>query len=122
MNSSRKLFALLLSAACSAPAQSPEVTIQEPQPVRFLGPVLKPFHLQRRIVSPVNLTNSPRLESLVRGGNLYLSVQDVIALVLENNLDIAIQRYGPFSPARFCAARRAAVSCAASERPSMRAR
>ena len=33
---------------------------------------------------------------LVRSGNLYLSVQDVIALVLENNLDIAVQRYSPF--------------------------
>jgi outer membrane protein TolC len=51
--------------------------------------------MERRIVAPVRLTNTPRLESLVRGGNLYLSVQDVIALVLENNLDIAIQRYGP---------------------------
>jgi len=38
----------------------------------------------------------------VRGGNLYLSVQDVIALVLENNLDIAVQRYSPFWLARFC--------------------
>jgi outer membrane protein len=36
------------------------------------------------------------LESLVRAGNLYLSVRDVIALVLENNLDIAVQRYSPF--------------------------
>lgn len=45
---------------------------------------------------PARLANSPRLESLVRGGNLYLSVQDVVALVLENNLDIAVQRYSPF--------------------------
>ena len=30
------------------------------------------------------------------GGNLYLTVQDTIALALENNLDIAVQRYGPF--------------------------
>ncbi len=57
---------------------------------------MRPFHLERRIVSPAVLTNTPRLESLVRAGNLYLSVQDVIALVLENNIDIAIQRYGPF--------------------------
>ena len=42
------------------------------------------------------LANSGRLESLVRSGNLYLSVQDIIALVLENNLDIAVQRYSPF--------------------------
>ncbi len=32
----------------------------------------------------------------MRGGNLYLTSQDVIALVLENNLDIAVQRYSPF--------------------------
>src|ERR1051326_3487837 len=43
----------------------------------------------------INLTNSTRLESLMRAGNLYLSMQDAIALALENNLDIAIQRYGP---------------------------
>src|SRR5262249_48565846 len=35
-------------------------------------------------------------EMLVRSGNLYLSKEDVIALVLENNLDIAVQRYSPF--------------------------
>ena len=42
-----------------------------------------------------DLTNSTRLEALMRSGNLYLSLQDAIALALENNLDIAIQRYGP---------------------------
>jgi len=42
------------------------------------------------------LGNTPRLESLIRAGNLYLSAQDVIALALENNVDIAIQRYGPY--------------------------
>jgi len=76
-------------------AQTPEVAIENPKPVRIVGPLLRPFHLERRIVSPANLSNTPRLESLVRAGNLYLSVQDVIALVLENNIDIAIQRYGP---------------------------
>lgn len=76
-------------------AQSPEISIETPKPPPIIGPLLRPFHLERRVVSPVKLTNTPRLESLVRGGNLYLSVQDVIALVLENNIDIAIQRYGP---------------------------
>jgi len=52
--------------------------------------------MERRKVAPARLSNSPRLESLVRAGNLYLSVEDVIALVLENNLDIAVQRYSPF--------------------------
>ncbi|HWQ53283.1 MAG TPA: TolC family protein [Bryobacteraceae bacterium] len=46
-------------------------------------------------VPPVDLANSNRLESLLRAGNLYLSLQDAIALALENNLDIEIQRYAP---------------------------
>src|ERR1700728_791287 len=50
---------------------------------------------QPRNVPPINLANSDRIEAVVRGGNLYLSAQDVIALALENNLDIEIQRYTP---------------------------
>ncbi len=46
-------------------------------------------------VPPINVANSARLESLLRAGRLYLSIQDAIALALENNLDIEIQRYGP---------------------------
>ena len=72
-----------------------QIAITNPPEPPVVGPILRPFHLEKRIVSPPRLGNTPRLESLVRGGNLYLSVQDVIALVLENNLDIEIQRYGP---------------------------
>jgi len=53
----------------------------------------RPF--RARPVPPVNLANSPRLESLLRAGNLYLSAQDAVALAVENNLDIEVQRYGP---------------------------
>ena len=58
-----------------------------------LGWLTHPY--QQRYVPPINLANSNRLEALVRAGNLYLSAQDVIALTIENNLDIEIQRYGP---------------------------
>ena len=61
-----------------------------------MGPLLRPFHIERRVVSPAKLTNTSRLDSLIRAGNLYLTAQDVIALALENNVDIAIQRYGPY--------------------------
>jgi len=86
---------VLFTFTVSTLAQSPDITIQAPPPAPLVGPLLRPFHFERRVVSPARLSNTPRLESLVRGGNLYLSVQDVIALVLENNIDIAIQRYGP---------------------------
>jgi outer membrane protein TolC len=48
---------------------------------------------QRPVVSPVNEGNTARLDSLLRAGNLYLSLPDVIALALENNVDIEVQRY-----------------------------
>jgi outer membrane protein TolC len=40
-----------------------------------------------------NLSNSPRIEQLVRDGKLYLSLRDAIELALEDNLDLAIARY-----------------------------
>lgn len=48
-----------------------------------------------REIAPINLTNSTRLDSLIRAGKIYLSLQDAVALALENNLDIELQRYGP---------------------------
>jgi outer membrane protein TolC len=76
-------------------AAQPEVSIEIPKPPPVIGRFLAPFHMEKRIVTPAKLVNSPRLEQLVRSGNLYLTVEDVIALTLENNLDIAVQRYGP---------------------------
>src|SRR5579872_5319954 len=92
----RKLLVIVISAVAALPqGRAIEVAIEEPKPKPVIGTLLRPFHFEKRYVTPARLTNTPRLESLVRGGNLYLSVQDVIALVLENNIDIAIQRYGP---------------------------
>ncbi|MGH9416474.1 MAG: TolC family protein, partial [Terriglobales bacterium] len=51
------------------------------------------FGLRPMQVAPLDLTNSARVKSLLRNGKLYLSLDDAIALALENNLDIAIQRY-----------------------------
>jgi outer membrane protein len=42
------------------------------------------------------LTNSPRIEQLLQGGKLMLSLQDAISLALENNLAIQVQRYTPW--------------------------
>jgi outer membrane protein TolC len=46
-------------------------------------------------VAPIRLGNSNRIESLLRAGNLYLSLQDAVALAIENNIDVELQRYGP---------------------------
>jgi outer membrane protein TolC len=44
-------------------------------------------------VPDLNLSNSPRLDNLIRNGKIYLSLQDAIALAIENNLDLASFRY-----------------------------
>ena len=94
LNKPKTLAAIWMGFTAVAFAQS-EAAIISPPPKNIVGRFLAPFHFEKRVVPPARLANSPRLESLVRGGNLYLSVQDVIALVLENNLDIAVQRYSP---------------------------
>ncbi len=38
------------------------------------------------------LTNTPRLDNLLRDGKIYLSLSDAVTLALENNYDIAIAR------------------------------
>ena len=45
--------------------------------------------------APVDFANSPRLDQLMRGGKIYLSLADAIALAVENNLDIVYARYEP---------------------------
>ena len=53
----------------------------------FVGPYTP------RTVAPPNLANTGRFDQLMRDGKLYISMNDAVALALENNLDIAIARY-----------------------------
>jgi len=46
-----------------------------------------------RDVAPLNVTNSARIDQLMKDGSMYLSLNDAVAMALENNLDIGIQRY-----------------------------
>ena len=76
-----------------AAAQS-EIRVDAPKGnLPILSWLARPY--RPRIVPPVNLSNSPRLDSLIRAGVLYLTSADVVALAVENNLDIEVQRYGP---------------------------
>jgi len=84
------LICLFLLAGVSAPAQS-EISVQPAQ--GGLGWLTHPY--QTRYVPPIRLNNSNRLSSLIRAGNLYLSSQDVVALAIENNIDVEVQRYAP---------------------------
>jgi outer membrane protein len=94
MYRARPYLAIACSLLLLAPAGS--MAADNPLPTSghgLLGKISSPY--RPGFVPAPNMANSPRLESLLRAGNLYLSLQDTIALALENNLDIAIQRYGP---------------------------
>lgn len=87
---------LTLAPAASAQAPTGSAWMRGPQaPARdqFAYGLTKNY--RERPISSINMNNSARLESLVRGNVLYLALSDAIALALENNIDIEIQRYGP---------------------------
>ena len=52
--------------------------------------------VQRRVrplLRPLDFHNSPRVHDLIRAGNLYLSQADALALAIENNLDVELDRF-----------------------------
>jgi outer membrane protein TolC len=53
--------------------------------------VIAPY--RSRSVPAPNLSNSGRTDQLFRDGKMYLSINDAVAMALENNLDIVLQRY-----------------------------
>jgi outer membrane protein len=76
----------------SQPAQPQAVHLQDYSNPRSPFPhVLQPYRAQE--LAQPNLGNSPRIDSLMRDGRIYLSIDDAIALALENNLDLDIARY-----------------------------
>ena len=60
---------------------------------RWFPNLLEPYFSPS--VPEARLSNSERIHGLIREGKLRLSVEDGIALALENNLDIAVARFGP---------------------------
>jgi outer membrane protein len=61
------------------------------QPPHWYSNITRPY--EPKYVPPANITSTTRLSSLLRDGKLYLSLQDAIALALENNIDIEVERY-----------------------------
>jgi outer membrane protein len=93
------------SAQSTPPASSatPQSTpVQAPQPQQFhlenfdkpqgyFPNPLAPY--KPRYLPPPNLNNTPRIEQIMQNGKILLSIDDAVALALENNLDIGIARY-----------------------------
>jgi outer membrane protein len=94
-----------LAAQQSVPAEPSQSTPAAPQPEqaravhltdysqpRSAFPHMLQPYLPRELAQP-SFANSSRIDSLMRDGKIYLSIDDAIALALENNLDLDLARY-----------------------------
>jgi outer membrane protein TolC len=89
----------------SAPSPQPTLAERMRQEQRMSAIPPRPFHVDLphsrnpfspyipSTAPPLDMNNSPRLENLIRDGKLYITLQDAIALAIENNLDLAKFRY-----------------------------
>jgi outer membrane protein len=104
------LFFILVALGAQAVAQPPASAPQAPQaqpPTRRSGVLYAPAdygkpagyfpnfaapYMPRHVPAPI-MTNTARVDQLLKDGKLLLSLDNAIALALENNLDIGIARY-----------------------------
>ncbi|HSY99969.1 MAG TPA: TolC family protein [Terriglobales bacterium] len=118
LNSACRLVAAMMLAgvlAVSGWAQdsaqpAPPASSATPQSTPVQAPQPQQFHLENfdkpqgyfpnpiapykpRYLPPPNLNNTPRIEQIMQNGKIMLSIDDAVALALENNLDIGIARY-----------------------------
>ncbi len=92
MNRESRLLCAVFAVAAAARlfAQAPAAAVPtkiEPKLPEFKG----------KTVPATSFSEAALLPQLIRAGNLYLSLRDAIALAIENNLDIALQRYAPIT-------------------------
>jgi outer membrane protein len=90
LQSARSLAILALAGVFTIAGQA-QTSGQYTKGIGYVPNPLAPY--TGRQVAPPNFSNSGRMQSLVRDGKLMLSLNDAIALALENNLDLAIARY-----------------------------
>src|SRR5215471_10770309 len=95
----------VLSAQQAAPSSSPSAPPAAPEPANrelvHLKDYSKPSSAFPNVLRPYephelpmpNFGNSGRIDALMHDGKIYLSIDDAVALTLENNMDIEIARY-----------------------------
>ncbi len=88
----RDVFRQLLAGICAcAMLQAQAPLVEKPT-----GPIGWRSYLPPAI-SPARMTNTQRIHSLMRAGRLYLTLQDAIALAIENDLNLEVARTQPFT-------------------------
>jgi outer membrane protein TolC len=91
--------------AAASPGPPPTLAQQAQQAQQQPAVPPRPFHIDlphshnplapyRPSDAPaLDMSNSPRLQNLIRDGKIYLSLHDAIEVAIENNLDLAYFRY-----------------------------
>jgi len=90
--STASIFFLLLEVAWAQSVDRTPQILTRLTGVGF-GKLALPY--QAKSLTFMSWEDSPRLDALLRGDQLHLSLSDAVALALENNLDIELQRYAP---------------------------
>ena len=78
--------------ATPLPEQPQAIHLKDYSQPRSAFPHLLQPYTPQELPQP-KLSNSSRIDSLMRDGKIYLSIDDAVALALENNLDLDIARY-----------------------------
>ena len=93
MSFAKSCLAILLSSAMAVPVFAQAGSLQLESGHGLIYRLTRNY--QVRDLQGVSFVDSPRIDKLLRAGNIYLSLRDAIALALENNLDIESSRYAP---------------------------
>jgi len=80
-----------LKPAPQQPGTAPPKRTDYAKPVSHFPWIITPY-MPRHVPEAVTV-NTPRIDQVMQGGKIMLSLDDAIALALENNLDLAIARY-----------------------------
>src|SRR5580693_7129615 len=83
------VVAMTLAVCICGDSQDQPISVERPLSRIFTRPY------RAATVPPARTANSDRLHHLIRANRLYLTVQDAIALAIENNLDLEVARYDP---------------------------
>ena len=82
----RAFLACLVAGAAQGQQLSPIA------PVKPAGvPVIRSYRADT--VPPLRVSDASRLHAMIRAGNLYLTAPDAIAIAIEHNLDLEVERY-----------------------------
>ena len=78
-------------APASAPPSQQYTPVDYSKPRSQFPNVIAPY--KPGYVPPPNLSNTDRIQQLMHDGKIMLSMNDAVALALENNLDLVLARY-----------------------------